>query len=229
MIKTVIFDLDDTLYDFSSAHAESMRRLKAYARTALELPPERFDALYQEVFHRQAQRLHGTAAEHSRVIRYQMLLEAAGKPVFQAPEMAERYWNALLNCARPAPDAAEALAKLRFMGLTIGIGSNMTTHWQFAKLKRMGLTAYVDYVVTSEEAGAEKPDARFFALCAEKAGCAPEKCAFVGDSLKSDALGARDAGMHAFWLCRNPEAEAAPQGVERIGALSELPARVQSL
>ena len=103
----------------------------------------------------------------------------------------------------------------------------MTADWQYAKLKRLGLMAYVDFIVTSEEAGAEKPDAALFLLCAEKAGCTPEECAFVGDSLLGDALGARDAGMAAYWLCPHPESSEVPAGVTRIRTLSELPTLLQ--
>ena len=227
MIKSVIFDLDDTLYDFTSAHAVAMRRLTAYAGTSLNLSPERFEALQREAFHRQKERLGNCAAIHNRLIRFQLMLEAAGKPISYAPEMADLYWRTLLERIRPMPGAVDTLAGMRFAGLTIGIGSNMTADWQYAKLKRLGLMTYVDFIVTSEEAGAEKPDATLFLLCAEKAGCAPEECAFVGDSLRGDALGARDAGMAAYWLCPHPESSEVPAGVNRIRTLSELPALLQ--
>ena len=206
MIRSILFDLDDTLYDFTSAHAMAMNRLAAYAASTLGLSRERFDTLQREAFERQRTRLGGTAAVHNRLIRCQLMLEAAGKPIAHAPEMADLYWSTL----------------------TVGIGSNMTADWQYAKLKRLSLMAYVDFIVTSEEAGVEKPAAGFFQLCAEKAGHAPEECAFVGDSLRGDAMGALDAGMAAFWLCRDPEPADAPDGITRIQSLSELPALIES-
>lgn len=228
MIRSIIFDLDDTLYDFTSSHAVAMNRLAAYAAGTLGLPRERFDALQREAFQLQKARAGNTAAIHNRLIRCQLMLEAAGKPIAHAPEMADLYWSTLLSRIRPLPDAIDALARLRFMGLTVGIGSNMTADWQYAKLKRLSLMAYVDFIVTSEEAGVEKPAAGFFQLCAEKSGHAPGECAFVGDNLKGDALGALDAGMTAFWLCRSPEPADTPDGVTRIQSLSELPALIES-
>ena len=228
MIRSILFDLDDTLYDFTSSHAVAMNRLAAYAGNTLGLSRERFDALYRDAFQRQKAHVGDTAAIHNRLIRCQLMLEAAGKPIAHAPEMADLYWSTLLSRIRPLPDAIDALARLRFMGLTVGIGSNMTADWQYAKLKRLSLMAYVDFIVTSEEAGVEKPAAGFFQLCAEKAGHAREECAFVGDSLRGDAMGALDAGMAAFWLCRDPEPADAPDGITRIQSLSELPALIES-
>ena len=227
MIKSVIFDLDDTLYDFTSAHTMALPRVTEYARYTLDLSPERFEVLQREAFRRQKERLGNCAATHNRLIRFQLMLEAAGKPISYAPEMADLYWRTLLERIRPMPGAVDTLASLRFAGLTVGVGSNMTADWQYAKLKRLGLMTYVDFIVTSEEAGVEKPDATLFLLCAEKAGCAPEECAFVGDSLRGDAMGARDAGMAAYWLCPHPESSEVPAGVTRIRTLSELPALLQ--
>ena len=83
-----------------------------------------------------------------------------------------------------------------------------------------------DFIVSSEEAGMDKPAPGLFALCAKKAGCRPEECLFVGDSLKRDVRGALDAGMSAAWYF---PAEEASSGEEKdrnmwvIRDLSEIP------
>ena len=50
-----------------------------------------------------------------------------------------------------------------------------------------------------EEAGVEKPDYRIFSLCREKAEVLPEDCVFIGDSLRHDIEGAKQAGMQVIW------------------------------
>ena len=222
MIHAVIFDLDNTLYDFDTPHRVALDAMVAFAERAAGIAPERFQALQREAFDLQRRRCGDCGAVHNRLIRCQLMLELAGKPIGPAPAMAGLYWSTLLEHMRPLPGAAETIDRLRAMGLAVGVGTNMTADYQFAKLERLGLLERIDFLVTSEEAGAEKPDPRLFQLCAEKAGCAPGECAFVGDSLKGDALGARDAGMRAVWLCREPGKEV-PDGVARIFSLDELP------
>ena len=86
----------------------------------------------------------------------------------------------------------------------------MTAYVQYRKLKRMGVLQYMDFLVISEEAGAEKPTQRFFELCLKKAGCEPGECVFIGDSLKKDVTGAAKYGMAGTWYNpKNREAEEA--------------------
>ena len=103
-------------------------------------------------------------------------------------------------------DAGFAIAHQQMFGIRLGyiladkwFGTNMTLDWQLVKLEKLGLLPFFSFVVSSEEAGVEKPHPGLFALCAEKAGVSPEECLLVGDSLKGDVLGAENAGMRALW------------------------------
>lgn len=230
MLKSVIFDVDGTLYDYQAAHAAAWPALEQYAEEALSLAPKRFGALHDRAFELQKARSGAnSAAIHNRLIRYQLVLEMAGLPVRHASKMAQIYWSAFLGAIRPFDGAKETLRRLKDMGLSVGIGTNMTAYVQYLKLEKLGLLDDVDFMVTSEEASAEKPDPRLFALCAEKAGCPAAECAFVGDHLCGDALGALAAGMRAFWLCPSPDENKPLPGVIRLRALAELPDRIDSI
>ena len=218
----VIFDLDNTLYSYDRAHAAAFAAVKALARRELSLPPARFDELHTRANEVLAQRCGGGSAVHNRLIRYQILLELLDRPIALAPELARCYWSTFLKALEPTPGVREALIRLKEAGLRIGVGTNMTADLQFEKLRLLGLAQVVDFLVTSEEAGAEKPDRRLFALCAEKAGTVPERCVFVGDSLTNDAAAANAAGMLGVWY--RPGAEQAPEGVLTVASISALPA-----
>ena len=215
MLKAAIFDVDNTLYDYDMAHAPAYRALSAFACEKLSLTQEAFDELHAAASRMLEAHSGGhCAAIHNRLIRYQLMLESLGQPIALAPAMAELYWGTLLRQMRPCPGARESLARIKALGLTVGIGTNMTADWQFSKLERLGLLPYIDFMVSSEEAGAEKPDRRLFDLCVKKAGCDAGECAFIGDSLKGDALGARNAGLRPVWFCPGSKADTAPSGVQ---------------
>ena len=223
MIRTAIFDIDNTLYDYDAAHAAAFAALTGYAQRELGVAPEDFPALHHaanEVL--KAHAGSNCAATHNRLIRYQLLLEQLGKPLTHAPVMERLYWNTLVDAAVPSPGVEDCLRALKAAGVRLGIGTDMTADWQYVKLERLGLLPWFDFIVTSEEASDEKPGEHFFALCLEKAGCPAAACAFVGDNLKKDMAGALRAGMRPVWFCPGSEGEA-PDGVLRLDRMDRLP------
>jgi len=76
-------------------------------------------------------------------------------------------------------------------GLTSGIGLR-----EF--LAKEGMTEYFDSMVFSEEVGIRKPDPRIFCLAARRLGVQPCEIVHVGDNLKTDVWGAKNAGLRAI-------------------------------
>ena len=226
MLRAVLFDLDNTLYDYDAAHAAAWQALTDYALAQFSLAPARFEALHREADRTLRAHAGDGPVVHNRLIRYQLLLEALGRPIRHAPEMAALYWSTFLDSVRLFPGTAEGLAALRRAGLRLGVATNMTADRQFDKLERLGLWPYVDALVTSEEVSAEKPDARVFLRCAEKLGCAAADCVCVGDGWKTDMLGAKNAGMRAVWF---RPAGGGAEDLPVIRSLSELPELLNSL
>ena len=222
MIRAAVFDIDDTLYDFTAAHAAAMAALDGEAARRLGLAPAAWREAVAEAFRWQYARDPATAGFHSRFVRFQRVLEARNLPLAHAAPLADFYWASLLAALRPAPGAAALLAALRARGVRLGVGTDMTADWQLRKLERLGLLDFFSFAVTSEEAGAEKPAPAFFALCVEKAGCATDDVAFVGDNLGKDALGARAAGLRGIWLAPAPDARAAHPEVEAVPDLPSI-------
>lgn len=216
MLKAVIFDIDDTLYSYRSANAAAMPAVADYVRRELGVEPERFLTLYQHAMEEQLSSHSTVAGCHSRAIRFQMVLEPLGLGLHHAAILNDLYWNTLLGATEPFPGVTDFVRLLRERGIRTGVGSDMTTDWQLKKLHRLGLLKLMDFVVTSEEAGVEKPDPGLFALCREKAGCRSEECLFIGDSLKKDVRGALGAGMHALWFQPDTAAAAEQPDVRSI-------------
>ena len=227
-IRAVIFDLDNTLYSYDDAHAAAFEALAEYARRTLGTDTASFRVLHREAMDEQIRRTGAVcAAIHNRIIRFQLILERLGRPAALAPEMAERYWTAFLDAVRPGPGLEECLSWLETAGIRVGVGTNMTADYQYAKLQRLGILQRLNFFVSSEEVNAEKPDRKLFDCCAWKAGCPAGECVFVGDNPVHDVRGARDAGMFPVWLCADPDAQI--EGVPRVRSLAELPALLRTL
>ena len=199
MIKTVIFDIDGTLYDFDKANGKALDAIGGYAEEHLGIPAAEFNAEFREEMDIYTDLVGEIASIHNRVIRAERYLEKKGLPLTpHVLRIAELYWKTLLGSMEIEEGIRPFMEALKSRGYRIGIGSNMTAYVQFIKLERLGLLDLIDFVVTSEEAGYEKPSEGFFRFCLSKAGCRAEECLFIGDSLHHDVEGAERAGMHGI-------------------------------
>ena len=209
MIKAVFFDIDDTLYSYTEAHKPALKAMKEYAFRELGVPEDAYDEYIRQAQAVVKQRVgRDCSTLHNRLIRFQCMLEILKKPLFpHAEAMGCLYWDTLIGHMREEEGAGELLKSLKERGYYVGIGTNMTAGIQFRKIAALGFGSRIDGMVTSEEAGVQKPDPKLFLLCAEKAGAAPEESVFVGDSLKKDVRGACAAGMKGILYRKEPGAE----------------------
>lgn len=200
MIKTIIFDIDNTMYSFRTGNQAGMAALCAYAEEQFGITEGEFLDTFKKGKKLAEDRVGAdTAAIHNRLIRMQVILELMGKPLFpHALNLYHCYWDTLLASARPEPGLLEAMEALKAAGLTLGVGTDMTAYIQYKKLVRLGAAPYIDFITTSEEVGAEKPNPRLFLECVRKAGVPAGECLFIGDSLAKDVRGAMEAGLQAF-------------------------------
>ncbi|XP_033850734.3 haloacid dehalogenase-like hydrolase domain-containing protein 3 isoform X2 [Acipenser ruthenus] len=121
------------------------------------------------------------------------------------------------------PDAERALEQCGLLGLRMGVVSNFDQRLEQV-LESCGLRRHFDFVVTSESAGAAKPDGRIFREALRLSGLAePGLAAHVGDDYWNDYRAARQQGMQSYLLQRRGAEWGVPPE-HRLSSLEELPA-----
>lgn len=222
--RHLFFDLDHTLWDFRSNSRATLRELvRAHGIAERGAPDaEAFIAVFEEVNAR-LWKEHGAGRmpkEVLRVLRFRAALQHFGIADGRlASTLSSDY---LEHCPRKPglmPGAMEALAALA-PGHRLHIITNGFDEVQRVKLACSGLAPYFNVVLSSERAGAAKPDARIFAEALRRSGARADESLMIGDSAEADMLGARNAGWdHAHYT-----AETAPDllATYRIGRLTDL-------
>ena len=207
MIKAVIFDLDNTLYDYSQSHVYAMKALTEYCQDTFGIAPEETERCYKKANNIMMDRIGtDTAAIHNRLLRAQCMLELWEKPLFPyARQMYHAYWDTSIENSELSPGILEFLQELKKRNIRIGVGTDMTAYIQYKRIESIGVAPYIDFIVTSEEAGAEKPHYHLFELCVEKAGVRPEECAFIGDNVRKDIEGAWESGLKGIWYIQEKD------------------------
>ena len=228
MIKTVIFDVDDTLYSFHYANEKAVDKLAAYTFKHFGWDREEFLRI-QKAAMADIKRYTGTSGGfRTRILRYQNMLEAAGLPIFpHSMIMSSIYKDTLLDIMIPEEGIESFLRFLKGQNIRIGIGSDATVLQQFMKLDKLGLLSYIDFMVTSEEAGVEKPDPLFFERCNEKSRCRPDEVMFIGDNPVKDYDGSENAGYNPVWY--NPSVKKSETQRREIHHYDEAPDMLYTL
>lgn len=102
---------------------------------------------------------------------------------------------------KPYPNVQETFKELKEAGLKIGILSDLPPE---QKGDIWGLAKYCDVILGSEQIGALKPSKFPFGVVAMTLDVPMDKILYVGNSIRSDIKGAKNAGMYAayklpFW------------------------------
>lgn len=198
MIRAVIFDLDDTLYGYKALDREAGDRVKKYTCEKLGLAEQVYEEAYVYGRSETKRQLGDVAASHNRILYFQKMLEYLGvNPMPLSLQIYEIYWGIFLEKMRLFDGAREFMDCMHAQGITMVICTDLTAHIQHRKIEALGIADDIKYLVTSEEAGREKPAPEMFALCLKKLNMAAEEVCYIGDSLTKDIEGAMAAGMRA--------------------------------
>ncbi len=105
------------------------------------------------------------------------------------------YWRTVLRVSKPFPGVKTTLRRLKEYNVRIGVVTDLLAHIQAEKLLHLGVDRYIDFMVSSEEAGREKPHPSIYLTALHKAHIPPEDALMVGDDIEKDVLGAKDVGI----------------------------------
>jgi len=193
----VLFDADNTLYPYAPAHEAATRAAEAKACKLMGVEAARFREAFAEARRAVKRQLGATASSHSRLLYFQRAIESLGmkSQLLMTLDLEQTYWRSYLAAAELFPGVAAFIQDLRSAGITTAVITDLTAQIQFRKLIYFGLDGLFDFVVTSEEAGADKPALAPFRLAIEKLGLAPAETWMIGDEAGADISGGRAVGM----------------------------------
>lgn len=204
----VLFDLDDTLLDYSSRQEACWSECCASVAAPAGVEAAALVAALADV-----RRWFWDDPERHRARRTDMVgawatiaglaLERVGADTDGlARRMAEDFAARRVAVERLFPDARAALARLRASGVPLGLVTNGDARLQRDKIERHALAGFFDVIVIEGEFGCGKPDARVFRHALGALGADPARTWMVGDHLVWDVGGAQAVGVRAVWIDR---------------------------
>jgi putative hydrolase of the HAD superfamily len=216
MIRAVIFDMDDTLIDWSErdgdwvSHSRECLRpihehLIAQGRTLPDL-----EAMAQRYSENARSAWDAVCAPEWASPRQRDILANTLKSL-EIPLEGDEFdrlhrlygWKAFPG-VKVFQDTVEVLTALRDAGMKIGLVTNtdMPMWMREIELRAFGLLDAIDVRLTAGDVGHLKPHPAPFREALKQLGVEPEETVFVGDRLQDDVIGARAVGMRAVWIRR---------------------------
>ena len=240
MIEAVLFDGDQTLWDFERVMREALVCIAAELRAARPGPfadTLRWEDLEHDrsvvgvafegrEFNLRRLRIYGFTRTLERLREAEGGDESADTRL--AEKLADSYFHhrdrdpALFEDTLPCLDALRQHYRL---GL-LSNGSRLP--------EKVGLGAYFDAVVFAQDHRVAKPDKGIFEVVERELGVEPGGCVLVGDHPLNDVAGAKRAGWRAVWIDRDragsftppPGSDEHPDAV--VTSLDELPSVLQT-
>lgn len=201
MFEILLLDLDDTILDFHMQEKVAIE--KTLSGTGIMPTPENCE-LYSRINDAHWKRLERGEITRQQVLygRFHELFSRLGIAA-DSKETALAYMENLAQGHYFLPGAREAVESLskRFRLFMV---SNGTASVQRKRLASAGLEPYFEQVFISQDVGINKPAKGFFDHCfSHIPDFDPAKALIVGDSLSSDVLGGKNAGIATCWV--NPQ------------------------
>jgi HAD superfamily hydrolase (TIGR01549 family) len=213
MVRAVLFDLDDTLFDHRGCSRDALGAVRSCHESLDAMPIEELEQIHSTLL----EQLHGDVMlgvvplEDARRERFRRLLDAAG--VRASDDLVEQtavaYRDRYREVRRAVRGAAALLAVVRTRA-RVGIVSNNLFEEQLDKLRICGLDRLIDALIVSERAGVSKPAPAIFAAALDRLQCRPDEAVMIGDSWAADIIGARAAGIRPIWF--NPLGQPPEEG-----------------
>ena len=204
--KNLFIDLDDTIYDFSSASREAF--METYELLHYDRFFDSFNHYYSiyEPYNLELWHIYGEGKitkEELNKRRYSYPLEVVG---IKDQELADTFCREALGripTKNRLIDGAIELLEYLSPKYNMYILSNGFKELQSHKMRTAGIDKYFDALILSEDIGVNKPNRELYEYALEKTGSKLEESIMIGDMFETDIVGAANIGMKQIYF--NPK------------------------
>jgi 2-haloalkanoic acid dehalogenase type II len=208
-VKAVLFDLDDTLLDYSCGTEACWGESAAQVAGSAGLELARLvDALAE------SRRWFWSDPERHRRERTDMLgawrkiaedaLARAGAPgAGLAAGLAEDFAARRRAAWRLFPEALDVLQHLRERSTRLALVTNGDLRHQRDKVERHGLGAFFEVILIEGELGVGKPEPIVYRRALDALRAGPADATMVGDHLEWDVAAPQRLGLRGIWVDRD--------------------------
>ena len=199
MFQYILFDLDNTLYDFELANQNALNQVWSQLSQEFKINLEQLQQQYileKKKFQNYCQ----NASSHHKLIHLKKIFEHYHLDMTQLNNYYQLYLESFNQSIQLYPQVLEFIQLCHDHHIKMYILTNNTCREQLERLQKMNMMSYFQKIYTSEEFGIEKPDLKLFTFIITDIGCSKHEIVKIGDNFKNDIEPLILNNMYAFWF-----------------------------
>ncbi len=216
MLRAVLFDLDDTLLDWSARETDWVTYTRGCLRPVYDYLVAEGHAVpgldqMTRTYGEQARHVWDTVCEphwicprHIDILRNTLQALNVAVEKLDLEKLQRLYRISLAPGVKVYQDVDEVLVTLRNQGIKIGLitNSELPMWMRDVELGKLGILDFIEVRLTAGDVGHLKPHSEPFRRALDLLGTTPDEAVFVGDRVQDDVAGAQSIGMRAVWVRR---------------------------
>ena len=199
MIKGIIFDFDNTLYDYETANTYALIQLFNTISIEQNIDCGLIKTMYNKI-NNNIKISNNSNNKFNKLIYFKQLLETANIPLHFLETYNNLYHLHFFEKFALYDGVLDLFMILKTKNIKIGILSNNIFSQQYEKLVKSRLIEYIDVIQTSDEFGEEKPSINLFYSIQNKMKLSYDQLAYIGDNYLHDIEPAISLNILTFWF-----------------------------
>jgi putative hydrolase of the HAD superfamily len=197
MIKGVIFDFDNTLYDYDICNKKSLEKVFNYINTNFSIDLDTISNNYNNL-NKMVKQSNSYSTKFNKSIYFKKLLEILNLKISILDIILDIYESEFLSNLKLFDGLEYFIDLLKENNIKVIIASNNIFIQQYKKIIELKLENKVDLIITSDEIGNEKPSEHFYTYLINKIGINPENLVMIGDNISHDIEPSIKYGITSF-------------------------------
>ena len=203
-IKAIFFDADGTIVD----HKECEKQALAYLFDNIGIGyKDEYQDIFRPLDHElwDSESYDGVPVSRDDIptYRFKLLFEKISIAYDDYVKANDLFKVGLANSVALMENADQVMEYLYDKNYVLCVVTNGLIELQRPRITNSTIARFVSHIIVSEEVGAHKPNPLIFNALLKRISLNPHDVIMIGDSLKNDIKGAKNANIKAIWF--NPE------------------------
>jgi len=204
MIEGVIFDFDNTIYDYNKINNLCLDILFKKFKENHNISIDRIQNIYNKI-NKDIKQSNNYSNKFNKAIYIKYLLENLNISYTYFNSYLEIYNDTFIDNIKIFDNFEKLLILLKNHNIKIGLHTNNIFIQQINKLDKLNITKYFDIIYTSSEDGNEKPNYNIFINMISKMNIKPENLIYIGDDFLNDIEPLQKLNILGFQFMNNNE------------------------